>query len=275
MRCLWCHSPESQALEAQVAWFEMKCIGVAACGKCFGACPKGALKKGKVLASKTEKADIQVVDLDREACDNCGKCTEVCAGKALSMAGADMTVDEVMTAVDKDRPFYRKSGGGVTVSGGEPMVQHRFLTLLLKECKDKGLHTCLDTTGYAKWDLYEEVLEYVDLFLYDLKHMNSDRHRQLTAVPNELHPGEREKVGGGRRGLPDKNPHHPRLQPFRGKPPRRGRLLCGIGRGREGGPVAPLPSARPGEVRETSEAIPIGIRETPQRRAHGRVQGTS
>jgi len=186
LRCLWCHSPESQAPYSQVAWYEVRCIGVENCGKCLEICPKGALKQGNTIYSKTQKAEIQIIELDREACDNCGKCTEVCPADALAMAGTDMTVDELMARIDKDRPFYRRSGGGVTISGGEPMLQYRFTKALLQECKNKGLHTCLDTSGYAKWEYYKEILKYVDLVLYDIKHMDTEQSRVLTGVPNEL-----------------------------------------------------------------------------------------
>jgi len=186
LRCLWCHSPESQAPYPQVAWYEVRCIGVKDCGDCLKVCPQGALKKGKVIYSKTQKAEIQIIELDREACDNCGKCTEVCQAEALAMAGKDMTVAELMARIDKDRPFFRRSGGGVTISGGEPMLQNKFTKALLKECKNQGLHTCLDTSGYAKWEHYKDILQYVDLVLYDIKHMDTEQSRVLTGVPNEL-----------------------------------------------------------------------------------------
>ena len=186
LTCLWCHSPESQSFDPQVAWFEMRCIGVESCGRCLDPCPTGALTKGESRFSQMEKVEIQLVHIDRERCDNCGKCAEACPAQALSMAGTDMTVGEVMERVEKDRAYYRKSGGGLTVSGGEPLSQHAFLLTLLKASKEKGLNTCLDTTGYAKWERYEEILPYVDLFLFDLKHMDSGRHHVLTGVPNEL-----------------------------------------------------------------------------------------
>ena len=185
LRCLWCHSPESQAPYSQVAWYEVRCIGVETCGKCIEICPKGAIQKGKVIYSKTEKKDIQVIDLKRDVCDNCGKCAESCPTLALDMAGKDMTIDQLMKRIDQDRPFYRKSGGGVTVSGGEPVLQHRFTKALLQECKKQGLHTCLDTSGYAKWEYYKKIVRYTDLVLYDIKHMDTEQSRVLTGVPNE------------------------------------------------------------------------------------------
>lgn len=186
LRCLWCHSPESQAAHSQVAWYEVRCIGTEKCGKCLEICPKDAIRRGKTICSQTEKAEIQVIDINREACDNCGNCTEVCPAAALDMAGKDMTVDEIMERIEKDRSFYRKSGGGVTISGGEPMVQYRFTGALLRECKKQGLHTCLDTSGYATWEHYKEIVPYVDLVLYDIKHMDPEQSLVLTGVPNEL-----------------------------------------------------------------------------------------
>ena len=186
LRCLWCHSPESQESFSEVAWYEIRCIGTEVCGECLGICPKDAIKKGEIIYSKTEKKEIQIIDLDREACDNCGKCAEICPTAALAMTGTDMTIEEIMERIEKDRPFYRKSGGGVTVSGGEPVLQHRFVKALLRECKKRGLHTCLDTSGFGKWEYYKDIIQYVDLVLYDIKHMDTERSRLLVGVPNEL-----------------------------------------------------------------------------------------
>jgi pyruvate formate lyase activating enzyme len=186
LRCLWCHSPESQLPHMQVAWYEIRCIGLAVCGKCLEACPKGAIIRGKTIVSRTDRSEMQVIDINRDLCDNCAKCTEVCPANALAVCGTDMTIEEVMKRIDKDRLFYRKSGGGVTLSGGEPMLQYKFTAALLKKCKEQGLNTALDTTGYAGWELYKDILEYMDLALYDLKHMDSRRSRELTGVPNEL-----------------------------------------------------------------------------------------
>lgn len=186
LRCLWCHSPESQASYSQVAWYEVRCIGIKNCGKCLEVCPQGSLKRGKIITSRTEKVEIQVIELNRETCDNCGKCTEICPANALAMTGVDMTVEEVMKKINKDRLFYRKSGGGVTLSGGEPMLQYQFTLALLQECKNQGLTTCLDTTGFASWGHFRGVIKYMDLALYDLKHMDTEQSRLLTGVPNEL-----------------------------------------------------------------------------------------
>jgi pyruvate formate lyase activating enzyme len=184
LRCLWCHSPESQSFEPQLAWFETRCIGMELCGRCESACRIGAISKGEIKFSPTEKADIQMVRIDRQRCTDCGDCTKACPSQALSMAGVDMTIDEVMERVEKDRLYYRKSGGGLTVSGGEAMSQFPFLLALVTECRSRGIGTCLDTSGFAPWERYEKILPYIDLFLYDLKQMNNEAHQALTGVPN-------------------------------------------------------------------------------------------
>ena len=186
LTCLWCHSPESQAYEPQVGWFDIRCIGIEVCGRCIPACPKGAISHGNIKTSLVDKKEIQLVQIDRTLCDNCGLCVKACPAKALCMTATEMTIDEVMAVIEKDRSYYNKSGGGVTISGGEPMVQHAFTYELLKTCKEAGLHTCLDTTGFAKWEQYAQILPYVDLFLYDLKHMDSAQSKRIVGVGNEL-----------------------------------------------------------------------------------------
>ena len=186
LSCLWCHSPESQQIEKQLGWLETRCIGVDTCGKCMDTCPKGAISVNdqKDLSENSHKA--RVIKIDRDTCDNCGKCAEDCPSGALEMLGKDMTTEEVMKVIYKDLPYYGKSGGGVTISGGEPLIQDAFTKALLKECKDNGLHTCLDTSGFVKWEKIRKVMPYVDLFLYDLKHMDNKKSLELVGVPNEL-----------------------------------------------------------------------------------------
>jgi pyruvate formate lyase activating enzyme len=172
LRCLWCHNPESISRQPQLIFTPQSCIG---CGHCIEACPEGAhmLVEGRHV-------------VDRGRCLSCGTCAEGCYSGALEMAGHRATVDEVMEEVLRDRIFYDNSGGGVTVSGGEPLAQPEFTRTLLKEARDEGVHTALDTSGYAPWRVLEEVLKFTDLVLYDLKQMNSGVHRALTGVPNEL-----------------------------------------------------------------------------------------
>jgi pyruvate formate lyase activating enzyme len=128
---------------------------------------------------------IQKVAIDREKCTGCLKCTEVCLPKSLYAAGWDTTVDEVFARVIKDRGFFQ-NGGGITISGGEAMAQFDFTFNLAKKLKDSGIHICLDTTGFAPEELFGRILPYIDLFLYDIKHMDSQMHKNLTGVGNEL-----------------------------------------------------------------------------------------
>jgi pyruvate formate lyase activating enzyme len=185
LRCPWCHSPESQEFHAQLCWVSMKCVGIEECGKCLDACAKGAVSPGQFSQHAATRKSIQHIHIDRTICDDCGDCAEVCYRNALYMCGTDYTVEDLLHRVLKDRPFYEQSGGGVTISGGEPLSQPEFVLQLLKRLKECGIHTALDTTGHTKYDVIEKVLPYTDLFLYDLKHMDSGRHKTMTGVPNE------------------------------------------------------------------------------------------
>ncbi|MBN2039076.1 MAG: glycyl-radical enzyme activating protein [Spirochaetes bacterium] len=199
LHCPWCHSPESQAFKKELCWMEIKCVGLEKCGLCLDKCPKDALSPGKKKISDVTKEEMQLVTINRSLCDDCGACTEVCYSKALYLCGTDYTVEEVMERLMKDAPFFEKSGGGVTVSGGEALSQPEFTIELLRECRNKGLHTALDTTGYVNYDVIKEVLPYTDLFLYDLKHMDSETHKKAAGVPNErIHENARKiaKDGG-------------------------------------------------------------------------------
>jgi pyruvate formate lyase activating enzyme len=183
LRCPWCHSPESQQFYQQLSWISAKCIGVAKCGKCLEACSKKAISPGKMVqASKY----IQQIHIDRTLCNNCGDCAAACVYKSLYICGTEYTTEELIKRASKDLPFYEQSGGGVTISGGEPLSQPQFVLHLLKGLKRCGIHTALDTTGYAKYEVLKPALPYIDLFLYDLKHMDSEQHRIVTGAPNEL-----------------------------------------------------------------------------------------
>jgi pyruvate formate lyase activating enzyme len=185
LACPWCHSPESQAFHSQLSWIAMRCIGTAKCGKCIGACKKGAIGLGQVTANPASGEEIQHIKIDRARCDHCGDCAKACYPASLYICGADYSVDELVERVARDKAFYDKSGGGVTISGGEALSQHEFTAEVLRELKNRGIHTALDTTGYAKQDHIDEALPHTDLFLYDLKHMDSETHRNMVGVPNE------------------------------------------------------------------------------------------
>lgn len=199
LRCPWCHSPESQEFYPQLSWIDMRCLGTETCEKrCFKACPKGALELTHFREGSGEVKKIQKVYVNRDLCDNCGACAKVCYPKALFVSGEDYRVDDIIKRVSKDAAFYHQSGGGVTISGGEPLSQPQFTLALLQELKARDINTALDTTGYAKWEVVESVLPYVDLFLLDLKHMDSKRHFDMVRVPNELiHENARKIAAAG------------------------------------------------------------------------------
>lgn len=172
LRCKWCSNPESQDFLPQISVTKSRCIGY---GKCIDKCPQNALqlsKEGKI-------------GLDFERCDNCGKCIEYCNAQALELIGEKKTVGEVMEEIEKDRVFYNNSGGGVTLSGGEVLAQPEFAADILKRCRQKGINTALETSGYGQWNELNMLLPYTDLVLYDIKHTDPDKHKALTGVVND------------------------------------------------------------------------------------------
>jgi pyruvate formate lyase activating enzyme len=172
LRCLWCHNPEGQEFFPQIAFNDSRCIG---CKSCVTVCPQGA------ITFTTDRPRT-----DREKCQSCGKCAEVCPTGARELIGKYMTAEEVFAEVERDTLFYRSSGGGVTVGGGEPTMQPGFLVEFLGKCHEQGIHTALDTSGYAEWKEMEEILKHVDLVLYDIKQIDPAKHAEYTGVSNEL-----------------------------------------------------------------------------------------
>ena len=148
-----------------------RCIG---CGACLKACAQGA------ISMHNEK-----IVTDYERCTVCGACVETCYAEAREMVGRTMTVKDVMAVIERDIPFYDESGGGATFSGGEPLVQPAFLQELLNACSEKEIHTALDTCGFASWATMERIRHHVDLFLFDLKLMDDERHKRFTGVSNQ------------------------------------------------------------------------------------------
>ncbi len=186
LRCPWCHSPESQAFHAQMSYTDVRCVGTELCGECIKVCKAaGALSIGEPT-NAGGKEPIRKVVWHRKDCLSCTECTHVCFPGALSVIGKDYTVEEVLQKVRKSYGFFRSSEGGVTVSGGEPLSQAEFTVEVLKNIKADGIHTALDTTGFASRSAVAAVLPYVDLFLFDLKHMDNAIHMQTVGVPNDV-----------------------------------------------------------------------------------------
>jgi pyruvate formate lyase activating enzyme len=170
LRCAWCHNPESLSLQPQMQWFAVRCIG---CKTCVATCPNGCL-------TMTETGLV----VDRENCQACGKCVEACPSGAREMLGRTVTVEEVLHEVLKDRAYYEKSGGGVTLSGGEPVFQPEFAEALLRGLKEQGISTALDTCGLTSTPMLERLLPYTDLVLFDLKLLDPIQHHFFTGVSN-------------------------------------------------------------------------------------------
>jgi len=172
LKCIWCHNPESILKKQQLEWFEHKCIG---CNTCIKMCELGALK-----------FEEDGLHIDRELCTSCGKCSDECPSTALHMFGKIWTLDDLYHEVQKDKVYYEQSKGGITVSGGEPTIQSEFVLKFLKQCKENGISTALDTCGYASKNIYERILPYVDLVLLDIKEIDSKKHEEFTGVSNDL-----------------------------------------------------------------------------------------
>jgi len=201
LACLWCHNPESQSLRPELLYRANRCLG---CGTCMDICPENAIsmevenqdtenadKHGEIFVKKSVLfREIRVfrvprIFTDRSKCTRCQTCISACYSGAREFSGREMTVGEVMSQVEREIPFYDESGGGVTFSGGEPLMQPGFLAALLKACRKQEIHTVVDTSGFANWNVFEQIRQDVDLFLYDLKQMDSIRHKEVTGVPNE------------------------------------------------------------------------------------------
>lgn len=172
LRCKWCDNPESQNPNPEIFVRRSRCNQ---CGKCLDICPLKVIILGK-----------DGVQINRAKCNLCMKCADTCLTDAISVVGKKMTVEEVMREAEKDELFYRNSGGGVTLSGGEPLYQAEFTHNLLKVCKEKLFHTAIDTCGYAKWEGIERTLVYTDLVLLDIKHLDPKAHYKGVGVGNEL-----------------------------------------------------------------------------------------
>ncbi|NVM36636.1 MAG: glycyl-radical enzyme activating protein [Candidatus Lokiarchaeota archaeon] len=171
LKCIWCHNPESILKTPQLEWFKHKCIG---CKTCIASCQQNALS-----------FDNNSLLIDREKCNLCRVCVEECPSTALNMLGEWWKLEDLFNEIEKDKIYYTTSQGGITVSGGEPTQQPEFITDFLRKCKENGINTAIDTCGYSSKRIYEQILPYVDLVLLDIKHIDSDKHKEYIGVPNK------------------------------------------------------------------------------------------
>ena len=179
LKCIWCHSPESQSFDSRIIWLSAKCIG---CLKCTESCPTGART---AVLPQSEDDRLKIV-CDWDKCTDCGACEKACPTGALYYCGVDRSIDDLMRRIEREVPYYGKSGGGVTASGGEALCQPDSVAELFRRCKELNISTAADTCGFVPYKNIEKVLPYTDLFLYDIKHMDSQKHAWGTGVPNEL-----------------------------------------------------------------------------------------
>lgn len=173
LKCKWCHNPESISIKSQIEFYPERCIG---CGACFKVCPSSA--------HELDENNTHIIN--RIKCNGCLLCTETCYANALVAVGKKVDSDYLLKSILTDEIYYRNSHGGVTFSGGECMLQIDFLTEILIKCKDHGIHTAVDTAGDVPWSYFEKIINVTDLFLYDIKAANTNRHQQLTVVKNDL-----------------------------------------------------------------------------------------
>lgn len=171
LRCQWCHNQESQSYEKELSFNSDKCVS---CGACIEICEEGAhyMEEG-----------IHKVDYNK--CKACGKCKEVCFQKALSIVGKELSLDEIMNIIKKDKAFYKNSKGGITISGGEALTNIDLTKSILIKCKEEGIHTCIETSGFAQKENIDLILDYVDLFLYDYKLTGEELHKKYIGVSNK------------------------------------------------------------------------------------------
>ena len=180
LRCPWCSNPEGIRPEAQLGIYPAKCLSLQKCGFCVSDCPaeeKPLRFDGDGILCGMEQADL---------CRDCLRCADACPAGAVIVWGKKMTGSELMERLEKDRAYFEKTGGGVTLSGGEVLLQWEFAAELLHACKESGIHTCVESALHVPTEYVDAILPYTDLFITDIKHMDPDTHKRLTGAGNEL-----------------------------------------------------------------------------------------
>jgi len=172
LKCLWCQNPESQKLYPQISYFKENCL---LCETCVKSCPNNALR---LIDDEIKR--------DTDHCILCGSCVAACPNKVMEIIGKEYSIEDLIEIALRDKPFYDNSGGGVTISGGEPTMQFNFLLELLKALKNKGIHIAIETCGYFNEDLRKDLIDNVDLFLFDIKHIDNKRHKEFTGEKNNI-----------------------------------------------------------------------------------------
>jgi pyruvate formate lyase activating enzyme len=172
LRCRWCANPEGQATHPELAFNSDRCIGTTECGRCIEVCGEGAI----------EPSGDGKVRVDRALCNNCGDCIAACPSRALELFGTYMSVDEMVAVVEEDSAFYARSGGGLTLSGGEPLVQAEFAIALLKRAQERGIDTALETSGHCRWDDLERACAHVSQLFFDIKSLNLEKHGREVGI---------------------------------------------------------------------------------------------
>lgn len=176
LRCQWCSNPESQLPHPELGYNANKCIGGSKCFRCAEVCAYGAIRQ--------EENDK--IAVDRQLCQECLLCTEVCPSKALEVFGKQTSINEIIQAVEKDSAFYARSGGGLTFSGGEPLMQAEFVAEVLKAARRRRINTTIETCGYAEWSDFARVCQHLNSLIMDIKSMNAEKHQEFTKSSNEL-----------------------------------------------------------------------------------------
>ncbi|MDY6844949.1 MAG: glycyl-radical enzyme activating protein [Thermodesulfobacteriota bacterium] len=188
--CLWCHNPECKKEGYDIYWKRLLCVQ---CGLCLAVCPNDAINP-PIPIDEARDDESTYFKIIKDKCDLCMKCVEVCPYEALVKVGDELSVEDILKEAERDMPFYIRSGGGMTISGGEPTTRPEYVMELLKGAKERSINICLDTCGHCDWEILEEMAKYVDVFLYDLKHMDSSEHKRLTNVENEKSLGNLRKL---------------------------------------------------------------------------------